>query len=410
MSHFEDTNRYFREAAKIMGLSERIQKLLLQPERELTVEVAIELDNGEIGYFTGYRVQHNNARGPHKGGLRFHPSVNIDDVRSLASLMTWKTAIVDIPFGGAKGGINCDPSKMSLGELEQVTRKFVQKIYEVIGPYEDIPAPDVNTNAQVMAWFMDEYSKVKGFTPAVVTGKPLELFGSKGRESATGQGVSFVIEQYLRDIKKDISKTTFIIQGFGNVGSHTARLLHSQGGKIIGVSDVSGGILDNKGIDISALIKHASKHRTIKGFKDYTLITNEQLLTTPCDGLIPAALGGVLHKDNAKDVAASFIIEAANAPVTPEANEIFKKRNITVIPDILANAGGVTVSYFEWVQNIQQFKWDEARIHKELKQIMTNSYQKIKSLSKNKKLDLRTAAFIMAIGRVGKAVVLRGIK
>lgn len=410
MSHFEDTNYYFTKAAKLMEVSERIQKLLLYPEREVTVQVAIQRDNGELGYFTGHRVQHNNARGPHKGGLRYHPTVDIDDVRSLASLMTWKTAIADIPFGGAKGGINCDPSTMSMGEIEEVTRKFIQKIYEIIGPYEDIPAPDVNTNAQVMAWIMDEYSKIKGFTPAIVTGKPVDLFGSLGREAATGQGIIFVIESFLNDLKKEIKNTTFVIQGFGNVGSNTAEILYRKGGKIIGVSDISGGIYDKGGIDIPALISYVSGNKTIKGYQGLTLISNEELLTKPCDGLIPAALGSVLTKENANDISASFIIEGANAPTTPEADEIFHKKNIPLIPDILANSGGVTVSYFEWVQNIQQFRWDEARVNQELKKIMDRGYLSIAKIVKEKKVDFRTAAFLVAIGRVGRAVAVRGIK
>lgn len=410
MSHFEDTNYYFTKAAKLMEVSERIQKLLLYPEREVTVQVAIQRDNGELGYFTGHRVQHNNARGPHKGGLRYHPTVDIDDVRSLASLMTWKTAIADIPFGGAKGGINCDPSTMSMGEIEEVTRKFIQKIYEIIGPYEDIPAPDVNTNAQVMAWIMDEYSKIKGFTPAIVTGKPVDLFGSLGREAATGQGIIFVIESFLNDLKKEIKNTTFVIQGFGNVGSNTAEILYRKGGKIIGVSDISGGIYDKGGIDIPALISYVSGNKTIKGYQGLTLISNEELMTKPCDGLIPAALGSVLTKENANDISASFIIEGANAPTTPEADEIFHKKNIPLIPDILANSGGVTVSYFEWVQNIQQFRWDEARVNQELKKIMDRGYLSIAKIVKEKKVDFRTAAFLVAIGRVGRAVAVRGIK
>lgn len=410
MTHFDDTNHYFKKAAKLMDISERIQKLLLYPEREVTVQVAIQRDNGELGYFTGYRVQHNNARGPHKGGLRYHPTVDIDDVRSLASLMTWKTAIADIPFGGAKGGINCDPPNMSAGEVEEVTRKFIQKIYEIIGPYEDVPAPDVNTNAQVMAWIMDEYSKIKGFTPAIVTGKPVDLFGSLGREAATGQGIVFVIQSFLNDLKKDIKNTSFIIQGFGNVGSNTAEILHKAGGKIIGVSDVNGGLYDKAGMDIPDLIQYVSKNKTVKGYKGFTLISNEELMTKPCDGLIPAALGGILTRENADQISASFIIEGANAPTTPEADEIFHRKNIPVVPDILANSGGVTVSYFEWVQNIQQFRWDETKVNQELKKIMDRSYQGIAKIVKEKKIDFRTAAFIVALGRVGRAVAVRGIK
>ena len=310
MSGFEDTTYYFRQAAQVMDLSDRVQLLLINPDKEITVEVAIELDNGQLGIFQGYRIQHNAARGPLKGGLRYHPSVDKDEVKSLAALMTWKTAVVDLPYGGAKGGIACDPTAMSPGELERLTRKFVRQIHTDIGPTRDIPAPDVNTDAQVMAWVMSEYSQLHGFAPAVVTGKPLDLHGSQGREAATGLGLVCVIEEALKDLGRAMAGTTFAIQGFGNVGSHTARLLHERGAKVLAVSDVSGGLFDPNGLDIPRLVEHARGRRL---FKDYPgeerRISNEELLTLPCDVLVPAALGGVFTADLAREVRASVVVE-----------------------------------------------------------------------------------------------------
>ncbi|MCS6903531.1 MAG: glutamate dehydrogenase, partial [Candidatus Bipolaricaulota bacterium] len=363
----------------------------------------------EIGVFTGYRVQHNDARGPMKGGIRYHPTVNDDDVRALASLMTWKTAIVNIPFGGAKGGIACDPKRMSEAELERLTRRFIAKIHEVIGPYQDIPAPDVNTNAQVMAWIMDEYSKFHGFAPAVVTGKPVDLFGSEGREEATGRGLVYIIEEHFKALGKPIQGATFAIQGFGNVGSYTALILHELGGKVLAVSDVTGGLYNPEGLDIPKLVSFVRQHRTLQGAPHGTLITNQQLLTMECDVLIPAALGDVFTQENAPEVRAKLIVEGANGPTTPEADEIFNKRGITVIPDILANAGGVTVSYFEWAQNIQQFKWDLERVRSELQRVMARAYREVATLAREKRTSLRTAAFLLALGRVAKARAMRGI-
>lgn len=408
---FESVNRYVREAARLLGLSTRLEKLLINPDREVKVEIAIEMDNGEIGVFTGYRVQHNDARGPMKGGIRYHPTVNDDDVRALASLMTWKTAIVNIPFGGAKGGIACDPKKMSEAELERLTRRFIAKIHEVIGPYQDIPAPDVNTNAQVMAWIMDEYSKFHGFAPAVVTGKPVDLFGSEGREEATGRGIVYTIEEHFKAIGKSIRGATFAIQGFGNVGSYAALILHELGGKVLAVSDVTGGVFNPQGLDIPKLISFVRQHRTLQGAAPThgSAISNEELLVLDCDVLIPAALGDVFTKENAKEVRAKLIVEGANGPTTPEADEIFNQRGITVIPDILANAGGVTVSYFEWAQNIQQFKWDLERVRTELQRVMARAYREVMTLAREKHTSLRTAAFLLALGRVAKARAMRGI-
>ena len=323
--------------------------------------------------------------------------------------MTWKTAVVDIPFGGGKGGINCDPSKLSRGELERITRKFVEKIHDFIGPDKDIPAPDVGTDAQVMAWIMNEYSKFHGHHPAVVTGKPVELHGSAGREAATGYGVAIIAREMLGKLKKTVSGSTFAIQGYGNVGSFTARFLHQQGGKIVAVSDAYGGITNPEGIDVAALDRHVAVDRKVVGFQGGESITNDQLLTMPVDVLIPAALGGVFDASVAKAVQARLIVEAANGPTWPEADAVFRERGIPVVPDILANAGGVVVSYFEWVQNLQHFRWPLEQIQREQESRMVDSFQKVFDLAQRKNASLRTAAFMLAIRRVGRATVLGGI-
>jgi glutamate dehydrogenase (NAD(P)+) len=342
-----------------------------------------------------------------KGGLRFHPTVDEDDATALASLMTWKTAIVNIPYGGAKGGINCDPSKLSDRELYALTVSFVDRMKEVIGPTIDIPAPDVNTNAKIMGWIMGEYSKYNGFSPAVVTGKPLNLFGSEGREEATGRGVMYALGEALHDQGKSMDQVTVAIQGFGNVGSHAARLIAEKGGKIVAVSDVSAGISNPDGLDIPELIKWTGENGTVKSFPGGDEFAKEEILTWETDVLIPAALGDVLTKENAGDVKAGIIVEGANAPTSPEADEILHKRGVLVIPDILANAGGVTVSYFEWAQNIQHFKWDLDRVNMELEKIMIKAYNSVKEVAKKHQVDLRTAAFILAIQRVGRAATSR---
>ncbi len=408
---FEATNHYLRQAAQIMELGSRVERLLLTPEAEHVVSVPIERDNGELAVYTGYRIQHNSARGPMKGGLRYHPTVDADDVRSLASLMTWKTAVVNIPYGGAKGGISCDPKELSDGELQRITRKFVQRIHDVVGPHEDIPAPDVNTNAQVMAWFMDEYSKFHGFSPAVVTGKPLDLHGSEGREAATGRGVIYVTEKYLEDAGIGMAGATVAIQGFGNVGSFAALFAHELGAKVVAISDVSGGIHHPAGLDIPELFRYAQVRRPLSEYQAEGLlsITQEELLTLKVDVLIPAALGGVITAEIAEEVQARVVVEAANAPTEPDADLVLERRGVTVIPDILANAGGVTVSYFEWTQNIQVFRWTEDEVNQRLKRIMIGSYTTVRDLVRNKRLSWRTAAFIIGMGRVAKAAVLRGI-
>jgi glutamate dehydrogenase (NAD(P)+) len=410
MPGVEDVNHYFRVAARIMDLSPRVEKLLVTPHREVKVDVSITLDNGELGTFIGYRVQHDGSRGPMKGGLRYHPTVDMDEALGLASLMTWKTAVVNLPYGGAKGGIAVDPETLNPRELQRLTRRFVQQIHDIIGPQTDIPAPDVNTNAQVMAWIMDEYSKMHGFSPAVVTGKPVELFGSKGREEATGRGVVFALEEHLRAAELgEVRGKTFAIQGFGNVGSWAARFLHERGGRVVAVSDVRGGVQKPAGLDVPGLLEHARQTRSVVDFPDSDPISNEALLLEDVDVLVPAALGGVITEANARDVRARLVLEAANGPTTPRADEILAERGITVLPDIYVNAGGVTVSYFEWAQNIQQFRWDEERVNAELHRHMVDAYATLAKVVRQRKVSFRTAAFIVAIGRVGRATVLRGV-
>lgn len=409
MQAFEATNHYFDQAAKLLDLTANMRTLMTTPNRELRVEVSIEMDSGQIGNFIGLRVQHDNSRGPFKGGLRYHPRVDQDEAQGLASLMTWKSAVVDIPFGGGKGGVNCDPLKLSRGELERVTRRFVQQVHDFIGPHKDIPAPDVGTDGQVMAWIMNEYAKFHGFYPAVVTGKPVELHGSPGREAATGYGVSLITREILSRLGRTIKGATFAIQGYGNVGSHTSRFLHGQGAKIVAISDAYGAIMNPEGISIPDLDQHVSVNRKVVGFKGGDPGTNEQLLTTPVDVLIPAALGGVFDAELAEAVQAKVIVEAANGPTLPGADEVFHRREIPVVPDILANAGGVVVSYFEWVQNLQHFRWSLDRVQHEQETRMIESFAKVYDLARRKSIPMRTAAFMLAINRVGRARVLGGI-
>lgn len=409
MTSAEGERYYFEKAARIMDVGERIETLLATPLREVKVQVSIELDNGEIRTFSGHRVQHDNARGPMKGGLRFHAMADATETRGLAALMTWKTAVVNLPFGGAKGGIQVDPSTLSVKELERLTRKFVDQIHDIIGPMRDIPAPDLNTNPQVMAWVMDQYSKYHGHSPAVVTGKPLELYGSRGREAATGRGLLLMAREVLRDVGRSFKGTRFSIQGFGNVGSHAARLVSEEGGIVVAVSDVQGGVRNPNGLDVLALIDHVRRTGTVQGFSGASSCRDEDVLVAECDVLIPAALGGAITKSVATEVRAAIVLEGANGPCTPEADEVFQSRGILVVPDILANAGGVTVSYFEWIQNLQHVTWEEERVNAELERVMKEAYEKVGQISRSRNLPMRTSAYILAIGRVGKATVLRGI-
>ena len=409
MTPSEATNLYFSAASERLGLSSAMARRLITPKRELKVECTVVLDDGTTATFVGFRVQHDDARGPMKGGIRFHPQVDPDEVNALASLMTWKTAVVDIPFGGAKGGVNCDPRKLSQGELQRLTRAFTQGIHDVIGPEKDIPAPDMGTNATTMAWIADEYSKFFGWQPAVVTGKPIELGGSYGRESATGRGLVFALENYFADVNRSISGTKFVVQGYGNVGAWGARLLVQNGGSISAVSDVTGAVRNPNGLDLRALDEHVQRSGGVKGFDGGEAFAPDQLLFEPCDVLIPAALGNVLRKENAADVRASVILEGANHPVDPEADAIFDKKEIVVLPDIYANAGGVTVSYFEWVQNIQRFRWDEARVNDELKHVMRKAWGSLSAHAKQYRCSFRGAAFALALSRVASATQLRGV-
>jgi len=406
---FEDTNYFFGRAMDVMDVGGNIEDLLVTPNRSVSVKIPLEMDDGRIRVFEGYRVQHNNARGPFKGGLRFAAEVDLDEVQSLASLMTWKTALTQIPYGGAKGGVTVDVRELSKGELERLTRRFVNRIHEFIGPQTDIPAPDMNTNAQVMAWIMDQYSTLHGHNPAVVTGKPLDLYGAEGREAATGRGAVYVIEELLRDEGRDIKETSFAIQGLGNVGFFAARFLGALGAKIVGVSDVSGAVYDEGGLPVQEILSHVSGGGLLEGYTGGNAISNDELLTLPMDVLVPAAIGNVINESNMREIRASYIVEAANSPVTPKADEHLKEKGVIIVPDILANAGGVIVSYFEWVQNLQNFSWKEKQANTELHAKITEAYHEVRKLAKRRGLDLRTAAFVLAIGKVGKATVLRGI-
>ncbi len=407
----EIVDRNFKIAADRLGLTAEEQVLLKTPFRELKVEVPIRMDDGSLKVFSGYRVQHNGARGPAKGGIRYHPGVDLDEVGSLAEAMTWKTALANIPFGGAKGGVNCDPLEMSPPEVERVTRKFIARIHHILGPYRDIPAPDVNTNAQVMAWILDEYSSRYGYSPACVTGKPVELGGSLGRTQATGRGVMLVIREYMHDIGRAMKGLRVVIQGFGNVGSNAALLLEEEGCEIFAVADVYGGIVssNSKPLAIRDLVAHVKKTGSVIMFPGTQPIDNQDLLLLECDVLIPAALECVLNLDNAGQVKAKVVAEAANLPTTPEADEILARRNITVLPDILANVGGVIVSYFEWAQNLQQTFWTEQKVNEELYRYIQAAYREVAQLAAAEKIELKRAAYQIAIERVARAERLRGV-
>ena len=409
MGAAETTNHYLQQGFDLLKLSPRYKTLLLTPSRELRVEIAIEMDDGNIGNFIGYRIQHDNSRGPYKGGLRYHPDVELDEVRSLASLMTWKTAVINIPFGGAKGGIQVDPHQLSRRELERLTRRFIDQIGELIGPDQDIPAPDMNTNAAVMAWIFDQYSRRFGFSPGVVTGKPVELHGSYGRGAATGRGCLFAIREVLATQGKKLEGTRFAVQGFGNVGSWFAKLAHEQGARITAVSDVRGGIENGDGLDIPKVLEHVAKTGSVVDAPGSKPISNDDLLISDCDVLVPAALGHVLTEDNARQVTAKWVLEAANGPTTVAADEIFNERGITCIPDIYANAGGVTVSYFEWTQNTQKFRWAEETVNSELEKHMVAAHRAIEKTRTEYKCSMRSAAFVVAALRVKEATDLRGL-
>ena len=410
MKAFDTTGLYFNRAADLMDLSENIRRLLITPKREIQVQVAIERDNGEIATYIGYRVQHDDSRGPMKGGLRYHPDVDLDEVRSLAALMTWKTSVVNIPYGGAKGGISVDTATLSPRELELITRKFVDGIHDLIGPDIDIPAPDMGTNDKIMAWVMNQYGKYHGFNPAVVTGKPVEMHGLPGREEATGRGVGILTFKLLSRLGRKPPQTRVAIQGFGNVGSHAAKFLAEADYRVVAVSDVSGGYYRPAGLDIPQMLRWAIDHRgSLAGYTEADQISNEDLLELEVDLLVPAALGDVITKQNAGRIKAELIIEAANGPTDFEADDVLTARGTTILPDILANAGGVTASYFEWVQNRQRYQWGLNRVRQELDHVLSDAFERVWELSVERKVSLRTAAYIIGIGRVGRATVLGGI-
>jgi glutamate dehydrogenase (NAD(P)+) len=401
---------YFDAAADQLDLSPSMRTLLLTAKREVQVQIPIERDSGEIATFIGYRVQHNDARGPLKGGLRYHHQIDLDEVRALAALMTWKTAVVDIPYGGAKGGVAVDPATCSSRELERITRRLVDEIHDLFGPDVDIPAPDMGTNADMMAWIMNQYGKYHGFSPACVTGKPVDYHGIPGREEATGRGVGALTLKLLGRLGRRIPGTRVAIQGFGNVGTHAAKFLHDAECRLVAVGDASAAFHRADGLDVIELLRHAREHGgRLAGFTGGDVITAAELLAVDCDVLIPAALGGVLTTANAADVQAKLIVEAANAPVEPEADTIFDERGILVLPDILANAGGVTASWFEWVQNRQHYQWGINRVRQELDRILGEAFEQVWQLSQSRQVPLRTAAYMLGVGRVARATVLGGI-
>ena len=406
-SSTDPTSASYAQAVKELGLKNNIAKALEIPDRELTVEVPFRRDNGEVESVIGFRVQHNNTRGPFKGGIRYHEHVDIDEVRSLATLMTWKTSLLDIPYGGGKGGIGVDPRKYSKTELERMSRRFFRAIDPIIGVNVDIPAPDVNTNAQVMSWFMDEYSQLHGYSPAIVTGKPLELGGSAGREAATGKGTAVITRETSQKWNIELKNSKVVIQGFGNVGSYAAKFLHEYGCKVIAVSDVTGGLHDPEGLDIDSLFEYNYTNKTIDGFDQGQKITNDELLALECDFLIPAALGSAINEKNVDSLNCKVIVEAANGPVTGSAANKLWDKKIAIIPDILTNAGGVTVSYFEWVQNLQQFRWTEDDVNQKLEDKMVNAFNEVYDVKKNKQVPMRIASFMVAIDRVNTAYNLR---
>jgi glutamate dehydrogenase (NAD(P)+) len=400
----------FEAAAEILNLSEDMREVLRLPKRELTVNFPVRLDNGRIKTYTGYRVQHNVNRGPAKGGIRYGPDVTLDEVKALAMWMTWKCAVVGIPFGGAKGGVICDPKQMTPAELERLTRRYTTEISIIIGPHSDIPAPDVNTNSQVMAWIMDTYSMHEGFSiPAVVTGKPLSIGGSEGRNDATATGVLFVTRQAARRIGMPMRGARVSIQGYGNAGSIAARLFHHEGCKIVAVSDTRGGIYNESGLDPAAVLRHKQERGSVVGFPKAQHVGVQDVLEVPCDILIPAATEGVLTTANADRVQARIVAEAANGPTTPQADKILFDKGTIVIPDILANAGGVTVSYFEWVQDLQSFFWGVEEITQKLEMIMNRAFASVAEKADEFHCDMRLAANMLAISRVAEATQIRGI-
>ena len=410
MNPYQIALRQLDHVAGILKLDDGIHAILQKPKRELTVNFPVQIEGNGTRMFTGYRVQHNTSRGPAKGGLRFHPETDLDEVRALAMWMTWKCAIVNIPFGGAKGGVVCDPKTLTRSELEDLTRRYTTEISIIIGPDSDIPAPDVGTNGQIMAWLMDTYSMHAGHTvPAVVTGKPVSIGGSEGRIDATGLGVVLVTEEAFKKRGWSMEGATIAIQGFGNVGSAAARIFHKHGAKVIAVSDVSGGITSSRGLDIPALVTYVARTGSVASFPGTEFVSNNDILALECDVLVPAALQGQITGANAGEVRARMVVEGANGPTTPDADAILGSRGILLIPDVLANAGGVTVSYFEWVQDIQSFFWSESQVNARLARIMRRAFAEVWAASETHRVDLRTAAYLVGVARVAEATLTRGI-
>lgn len=412
MKAFEATQRFFDKAAEHLDMSSGMREAMLMPGREVQVQVTIEKDDGTLANYVGFRVQHDKSRGPMKGGLRFHPEVDLDEVRALASLMTWKTAVVNLPYGGAKGGIGVNPRDMSPREIERLTRAFVDQIHDIVGPDTDIPAPDMGTDHRVMAWFRNQWEKYHGFNPAVITGKPVEEYGAKGREEATGRGVGSLTVKVAKRLGMKAEKTKVAIQGFGNVGSHAGKFLYEAQFPVVAISDISGTYYHKDGLDIAAVLHHKLEHPRglLEGYNECEVLPLDALVTLPdVDILIPAALGGVINEDNVDQIAAKAIIEGANGPTTPNADQILHERGVTILPDILANAGGVTVSYFEWVQNRQHYRWTLDRVRQELDRTLSDAFENVWQTATENEVSLRTAAYMIGISRVRRATELAGL-
>ncbi|KAB8144551.1 Glu/Leu/Phe/Val dehydrogenase [Chloroflexia bacterium SDU3-3] len=410
LNPYENTQRRFEDAADLLGLDEGLREILRVPQRELTVTFPVTMDDGRIEVFTGFRVQHNIVRGPAKGGIRFHPKVDIDDIRAFAMLMTWKCATVNIPFGGAKGGVIVDPKRISARELERLTRRYTSEISILIGPDRDIPAPDIGTDEQVMGWIMDTFSMHAGHTvPAVVTGKPINVGGSHGRKEATARGLVAVLRDASEALSLQLAGAKVAIQGFGKVGANCAWMLEEVGASVVAVSDTRGGIYNPHGLSIADVLKHKAQTGSVVGYAEADTITNDELIELPCDVLIPASIATQITSKNASRVRAKIVGEAANGPTTPEADELLYDRGIFVIPDILANAGGVTVSYFEWVQGLQEFFWNEREVNAQLERVMTAAFRQVLQIAQQRRTDLRRAAYLLAVDRVASATMTRGI-
>jgi glutamate dehydrogenase (NAD(P)+) len=410
VSVFGDAMAYFEEAASLLNLEPGIRALLTHPSRQIIFSIPFQRDNGSLEVYTGYRVQYNFARGPAKGGIRYHPSVTLDEVTALAFWMTWKCAVVDLPFGGGKGGVTCDPGDLSPGELERITRRYAAELVEVVGPDKDVPAPDVGTTPQIMAWFMDTYSMhMRTSVPGVVTGKPVEIGGSAGRVEATGRGVSLVAFEEMHHLGIAPGDARVVVQGFGNVGSVAAKMFAARGCKVIGISDISGGYVNHNGIDVSGAIAYAQEHHSLEGYRGGEHVSNEDVLELECDVLVPAALEKVLTAENAERIHAKLIVEGANGPTTPEADHIFQRKGTVVVPDIIGNAGGVIVSYFEWVQDRQGYFWRESEVNERLEELLLTNFRRVREVALVRKIPYRTAAYVVAIERVVRSMKMRGV-